>query len=95
MSRPDPRFVRQSRLAEVGEVGQARIVAYTAELARGAVGDVAALYLERAGAQTRFLDAEAPVASVPDVLPHDPEARAFAEGACVALHHVRVALGMA
>jgi len=45
------RFTRQRRLAEVGELGQARIQNAVAHVAKTPAGAVAALYLSRAGVQ--------------------------------------------
>lgn len=92
MARLDPRFARQARLPEVGEAGQARIAAYTAEIESGYVGDVAALYLARAGAAVERNNTASQFGFSGDA-PLHPEARAFFEGASLALRHLRAALG--
>lgn len=97
MSTAAKRYMRQTRLAEIGEAGQARILAYRAELPRGEIGDVAALYLIRAGANVTRGE-EGVVVSPGSVargeVPMFGEAKQFADGAWLALEHIADALGL-
>lgn len=66
---PD-RFTRQTRLAEIGVAGQARLAALRVVVADDAASSVAATYLERAGL--------AEVRREPGAIaPHFPHAPAF------------------
>jgi len=87
----DPRFTRQVRLAEVGEAGQARLIAAEARVhAGGAAGEVEARYLRGAGLSVAGEATGAPVAAWLEEL--TPEARVVAAGAYAALTVVRAVL---
>ncbi len=90
------RYVRQARLAEVGEAGQAKLSA--AEVActlHGTAGAVQRLYLERSGVKVVPAEAGAPAPDGPAWLAElEPEAREVAEGAHAALSAIRAILGV-
>ncbi|HEY3495851.1 MAG TPA: hypothetical protein VGK73_14235 [Polyangiaceae bacterium] len=72
------RFTRQTRLAEIGAAGQARLAAARVTLADDAAGTVAAAYLERAGVGEVRRDRGAPAPRFPHaaVFRHAEAARA-------------------
>lgn len=81
------RYLRQILLPEIGEAGQAKICAATAEV-RGA-GEVAELYAIRAGFQGISMGV---AAEVPPGLVEIPGARAVLAGALTALRAMHEAL---
>ena len=87
------RFARQQLLPEVGPEGQARLIAHRFSAGDDRASEVAALYLERAGAQ-RVDGAEAiPVSAA--ALTTDPalaEAAAFLAGAFAAVERIKQVL---
>ncbi|HTQ07924.1 MAG TPA: hypothetical protein VMI54_28925 [Polyangiaceae bacterium] len=90
------RYVRQRRLAEIGDAGQTRLCAATHRVA-GAEGALTELvYLERAGFRAVSIDAlAAPRAFVHAELFRHASTRAHAAGAWRALRAVTELLGRA
>ena len=100
------RYVRQARLAEVGEAGQAKLSAAEVRCTlHGTAGAVERLYLERTGVTVLPAEAGAPAPGAPaPVAPAPvapawlddlaPEAREVAEGAHAALSAIRAILGV-
>jgi hypothetical protein len=100
----EDRYTRQRQLREVGLKGQLQIAALVARLPGDKVGEVAALYLKRAGAQVETLDAEAvrtapPPANAAVAFPYAEEfrfqaARELAAGCHLALALIRKQLNL-
>lgn len=84
----DDRFSRQRRLPEVGEIGQARLLAAELALPRGAGADVERAYLEGAGSRVVPSPAAAAPFAHADAFRH-PAARDVAAGAWRALRQIR------
>ena len=84
-----PRFTRQTRLVEVGEIGQAKIAAAEARVRpAGLAGEIEARYLEAAGVGAVRRAPDAPAPSCP-ISFDDEGARAVGEGAWRALAQLR------
>lgn len=88
------RHLRQRRVKEIGDQGQALLCATTVVLPQSAKADLTALYLERAGLIIQRVDGPAPA---PDRFPHgqffrNEATRAVAAASWEALNEVRRAL---
>jgi hypothetical protein len=97
----DPRFTRQTRLAEVGEEGQARLGAVAVRVATNDAGSdagsdagaaVLARYLRRAGVLVVAAPASEDAAPPPWLMSLHPAAREVAIGAHAALGVIRAVL---
>jgi hypothetical protein len=87
------RFSRQQRLAEVGDVGQARLARAVLPVPTADGADVQRAYLEGAGASVRTDLSQGPAFVHASALRFD-ETRAVAAGAWRALTQIRTVLGL-
>jgi len=89
----EPRFTRQSRLAEVGEEGQARLLAAVVQVAgEGTRAAVESRYLTGAGVAVDRAKVATSASDPPWLAALHPAAREVAAGAHAALDVVRAVL---